>query len=48
MLARVPDAEFEPVEIWLRDQRHYLVIRDPDGEQTTAQTAAQQACSLCP
>ncbi len=47
MLARVPDDEFEPAEIW-RDGRHqYTVIRS-DGEQTTVPLADQLVCSPCP
>ncbi len=45
MLARVPDDEFQPAEIW-RDGRHqYTVVRTADGEQTTARPADQLACS---
>jgi hypothetical protein len=44
MLARVPDDEFQPAEIW-RDGRHlYTVIRS-DGEQTATRPVALQACS---
>jgi hypothetical protein len=44
MLARVPDDEFQPAEIW-RDGRHQYTVIRTDGEQTTARPADQLACS---
>lgn len=46
MLSYVPDADFQPVEIYLAGELHYTVIR-VGGEQTTAQPEDRRECN-CP
>ena len=46
MLSYVPDADFQPVEIYLAGELHYTVIR-VGGEQTTAQPGDRRECN-CP
>lgn len=36
MLTSVPDHLFQPVQVILRGQTLYTIIRTPDGRQTTA------------
>jgi len=45
MLAHVPYEDFQPVEVWVCGQLHYVVLRTDSDEQTTARPEAQQACS---
>lgn len=45
MLAHVPYEDFQPVEIWLGGQFHYVVIRTDLDEQIAARPGDQQGCS---